>query len=192
MRRSVSPRARGRLGALAATVATVLAVAGCDTAGGPGATPRPVPSTSADTVTVRDAWVKAADGGMTAAFGIIVNDTDTDVTVVDVRTTVSPVELHEMVMKDGAMVMQPKAGGITIRAGTRHVLEPGGDHLMLTDLSQPVRAGDELAFTLTLADGRSVGFTAVAKPFTGAQESYDPDPGMPMSHGQATAGSPAP
>ncbi|WP_405089823.1 copper chaperone PCu(A)C [Micromonospora sp. NBC_01392] len=126
---------------------------------------------------IRDPWVKAADKGMTAAFGTLVNDGDADVTITKAATEVSPMELHEMTMKDGKMVMQPKQGGIVVKAHSRATLEPGGDHLMLMDLAKPVRAGDEVSFTLTFADGRTQTFRAVAKPFTGAQESYAPGHG---------------
>jgi periplasmic copper chaperone A len=95
-------------------------------------------------LTVKDPWVKAADKGMTAAFGTLVNSGTTDVTVVSAASAVSPMELHEMAMQDGAMVMRP------------------------------VKAGEELTFTLTFADGRTSEFRAVAKPFTGAGESYAP------------------
>lgn len=152
------------------------AAAGC----GATADPPDAPSTRAAdgvaaTLTVRDAWVKAADSGMTAAFAVLVNDADTDVTVVSAAAPVSPMELHETTMKDGAMVMRPAADGFTIKARSSHTLEPGGDHLMLMDLSKPIKPGDEVPITLTLADGGTVTFTAVAKPFAGAGESYGPD-----------------
>ena len=38
---------------------------------------------TAESLTVQDPWVKAADEGMTAAFGVLVNDGDADVTVVE-------------------------------------------------------------------------------------------------------------
>ncbi|WBC16458.1 copper chaperone PCu(A)C [Micromonospora sp. WMMA1998] len=133
--------------------------------------------TTAGVLGIRDPWVKAADKGMTAAFGTLVNDGDADVTITGASTEVSPMELHEMTMKDGKMVMQAKPGGIVIKARSSATLEPGGDHLMLMNLKQPVKAGDELSFTLTFADGRTQTFTAVAKPFTGAQESYAPGHG---------------
>ena len=93
-----------------------------------------------------------------------------------------------MAMKDGKMVMRQKQGGIVIKAKGTHALEPGGDHLMLMNLTQPVKAGDELTFTLTFADGRTEQFTAVAKPFAGAQESYAPGHGEPMPGMSATPG----
>jgi hypothetical protein len=36
-----------------------------------------------------------------------------------------------------------------------------------------------VSFTLKLADGTSVPFTAIAKPFAGAEESYAPGHGSP-------------
>ncbi|SCF24985.1 hypothetical protein GA0074695_4785 [Micromonospora viridifaciens] len=181
MPRTTVAGARRRPAMLLAAAAASLAVgvAGCGSADEPSA--ESSPSASAGTTTevlgIRDPWVKAADHGMSAAFGTLVNDGDTDVTVTAVATDVSPMELHEMSMKDGKMVMQPRQGGIVVKAKSTHVLEPGGDHLMMMNLKQPVKAGDELTFTLTFADGRTQTFTAVAKPFTGAQENYEPGHG---------------
>ncbi|MFI2651130.1 copper chaperone PCu(A)C [Micromonospora fulviviridis] len=178
---------------LAATAAAVaFGVAGCGSSDSPStAAPNPSETASmsaaAGVVTVRDPWVKAADKGMTAAFGTLVNDGDTDVTVVSGATDVSPMELHEMTMKDGKMVMQQKQGGIVVKAHSSTTLQPGGEHLMLMDITRPVKAGDELTFTLTFADGKTQTFTAVAKPFTGAQETYAPGH-APMPGGSATPG----
>ncbi|HWS36921.1 MAG TPA: copper chaperone PCu(A)C [Actinoplanes sp.] len=138
-------------------------------------------SATAAALTVRDPWVKAADTGMTAAFATLVNNTGADVTVESASSPASPLELHTMTMKDGAMVMEPKEGGFVIKAGGTHELSPGGDHLMLMKPSAPVKPGDELSFTLKLAGGGTVDFTAVAKPFAGAQESYDPGMSMPSA-----------
>ncbi|MCX4472491.1 hypothetical protein C5N14_07900 [Micromonospora sp. MW-13] len=187
MRTAATPGPRRRPAALTTLMATVAAVvlgsAGCGSSDpAPGAGPSSAATTPAGPITVRDPWVKAADRGMTAAFGTLVNNSDTDITVVSASTPVSPMELHEMTMKDGRMVMQPKVGGIVVKAKGSHVLEPGGDHLMLLNVTAPVKAGDELTFTLTFADGKTLQFSAVAKPFTGAGESYDPGhPSMSMS-----------
>ncbi|KAB1930630.1 copper chaperone PCu(A)C [Micromonospora sp. ALFpr18c] len=177
---TTTARRRRAVAVLAAGALLSAGVVACgDASSSPAAGPAVAASTSAavGVVGVRDPWVKAADTGMTAAFGTLVNETDTDVTITGAATEVSPMELHEMTMKDGKMVMRAKPGGIVIKARSTHVLEPGGDHLMLMNVRQPVRAGDELAVTLTFADGRNQTFTAVAKPFTGAQESYAPGHG---------------
>ncbi|WP_194822643.1 copper chaperone PCu(A)C [Micromonospora sp. S-DT3-3-22] len=192
--RTTSPfGSRRRSAFVLATAAALVAVgAGGCASSDSSSTAQPSPSASASAatgvVTIRDPWVKAADKGMTAAFGTLVNDGDTDVTLTSVTTSVSAMELHEMAMKDGKMVMQQKQGGIVIKAKSTHALEPGGDHLMLMDLTKPVQAGDELTFTLTFADGKTQQFTAVAKPFTGAQETYAPGHGEPMPGMSATPG----
>ncbi|MDW3848531.1 copper chaperone PCu(A)C [Micromonospora sp. BRA006-A] len=174
-----------RQAALIGTAVLAASVTACGSSDTPSPATSPSASASASApasaaagvLTVRDPWVKAADKGMTAAFATLANDGDTDVTITKAATEVSPMELHEMTMKDGKMVMQAKEGGIVIKARSSTTLEPGGDHLMLMNLAEPVKAGDELTFTLTFADGRTQTFTAVAKPFTGAQESYAPGHG---------------
>ena len=168
-------------------LAGTLALSGCggsDGAASGAATPAPTPSASAvaATLTVKDPWVKATGAGaMTAAFGILVNDTAADLTVVGVESPASPMELHEMAMKDGKMIMRPKAGGFVVKAGSTHELSPGGDHLMLMKPNAEIAAGDQVTFALKLADGATVPFTAIAKPFAGAGESYDPGMSMPAS-----------
>lgn len=166
-----------RLPKILLLTALLAVTAACaDTDGPAAAMPSPAASPQ-PAFAVQDPWVKAADKGMTAGFGTFVNNGPADVTIVSADSPASGVELHEMAMQDGAMVMKPKAGGIVVKAGASHELEPGGDHLMLMDLTKPVRPGDEVAFTLAFADGTTYGFTAVAKPYTGAEESYAPSMG---------------
>ncbi|WP_326554384.1 copper chaperone PCu(A)C [Micromonospora sp. NBC_01813] len=179
-------RKAARIAVLSGIASVAVALAGCGDSGTPDASqPTPEasagPSAAAAELVVQDPWVKAADDGMTAVFGVLVNDTTADVTITSVTTDISPVELHEMAMSDGAMVMREKDGGIVVPAGGSHTLEPGGDHIMLMDIARPVQPGDEIALTLTFADGATSEFTAVAKPFAGAEESYDPS--TEMDHG---------
>ncbi|ROO85987.1 hypothetical protein EDD29_3544 [Actinocorallia herbida] len=124
-------------------------------------------------LTVTDPWVKIVDKGMTAAFGTLKNTTGADVTVASAATPASAVvELHEVVGDGGEMQMQPKEGGFVVPAGGSLELEPGGLHLMLMDVQEPLKAGAEVAFTLTLSDGSKIEFTALAKEFKGGNENY--------------------
>ena len=164
---------------------TTLGLAACgggdDTAGSGTPAPAPSATAAATSLTVKDPWVKAGPAGeMTAAFGTLVNGTDADITIASAESPASPLELHEMTMKDGKMIMQPKAGGFVVKAKGDHELAPGGDHLMLMKPAQAIEPGDEVAFTLKLADGKTVDFKAIAKPFAGAEESYDPGHMAPM------------
>ncbi|MDT0156472.1 copper chaperone PCu(A)C [Microbacterium sp. ARD32] len=130
--------------------------------------------TAGQAVTIEDAWVKAAPEGMTAAFGILSNPTDRDVTIVSAQTDAAEgTQLHETVADDsGAMVMKEVDGGFTIPAHGSFELAPGANHLMLMGLTAPVEAGAEVPFTLTFSDHSTMSFTAPAKDFAGAEEHY--------------------
>ena len=160
---------------LAASAALLLALTGCSAASQD--TAEADTSTEAASLSIDDAWVKAADSGMSAAFGTLENDSDQDVTIVKAESDASPMmELHETVANDaGEMVMQEKKGGFVIPAGGSYELAPGANHLMMMGLDAPVTAGDEVGFTLTLTDGSTYEFTAPAKDYSGANETYEGD-----------------
>ena len=125
-------------------------------------------------LSVREPWIKAADAGMTGAFGVLTNTSAEDLQVVGASSpAAASVELHETVTgPDGASAMAETPDGFTIPAGGEYVLEPGANHLMLMGLTAPVLPGDQIDFSLELADGSTVDFTATAKDFSGANESY--------------------
>lgn len=131
-------------------------------------------ASQSDSTTVTDPWVKAVDEGMTAAFGVISNSSDQDVTVVSASADVAPkVQLHETTMSaDGGMSMSPIEGGFVIPAGSSLTLEPGSFHIMLVGVTAPIAAGDGVDITLTFSDDSTIGFQASAKEFTGADEDY--------------------
>lgn len=135
----------------------------------------------------QDTWAKAAPSGNTAVFGILKNPIDKPITIVGALTPAAPVtQLHEVIMKDGAMVMQQKPGGFVIPANGSHELKPGGNHIMLLSLTKPVNAGDQVPVTLIASNGARFTFSSMAKVFSGANETYKPGssaapmPGMKM------------
>jgi periplasmic copper chaperone A len=137
------------------------------------------------TLTVNDPWVKATDEEMTAAFGVVENSGDAEVTITSASSpSAGMMEIHEVVDQDGAMVMQPKAGGLVVPAGGSAELKPGADHLMLMALPAPIEAGDEVEITAVCNTGGSVTWTSVAKPFEGGAEPY-----VPMDEGSMDEGS---
>ena len=157
-----------------AAAALMLGLSGCaDATETPAASPES--ATSADTLTMTDAWVKANESGMTGAFGLLENSGDEDITVVSAETAAADMtELHETVANDaGDMVMQEKPDGFVVPAGGSIELAPGGNHIMLMGLTGPLTAGDETTFTLTLDDGSSLEFSASVKDYTGANETYE-------------------
>lgn len=166
-------RPRGRRSTIAASLALVsaLALSACASATAtdvPATTP-----TAAESIQVVDGWVKAVDEGMTAAFGLLENSSDVEVTLVAALAAVSPVvELHEVVMNGGATVMQEKPGGIAIAPNGTHELAPGQDHIMMMGLSEALLPGDEVLIALEFSDGSSVDHVFTVKDFAGADEEY--------------------
>lgn len=184
------PSASGSPSASASPSTTAAATAGGSSTG----------TAAGGELSISDAWVKATEGAedptMTAAFGVLQNNTDKPLTIVSASTSASShTELHEMAMDDGAMVMRPVAGGIPVPAGGTTTLGPGGLHVMIMDVTEPIKVGDDVTVTLTADDGSTLEFTALAKDFAGADESYSPSTGamtgmsgMDMS----TSGAPMP
>ncbi|WP_327085102.1 copper chaperone PCu(A)C [Nonomuraea sp. NBC_01738] len=133
---------------------------------------------AAPALTITDPWVKTTKSGMTAAFGTLANPGAAAITITSATTPAAPrVELHETVGEGADMKMRPKEGGFVIPANGTLDLKPGGDHIMLMDVADPVRPGAEVSFTLTFADGGTMTFKAVAKDFSGANEKYQPGHG---------------
>ncbi|WP_297082712.1 copper chaperone PCu(A)C [uncultured Demequina sp.] len=159
-------RTTARLSAL--TFLTVAALAACS----PGSD-----GSDGGEITITDPWVKAVDDGMTAAFGELTNGTDQAIVLVSAATDASPmVELHETVTgDDGAAMMMHKEDGFTIEPGESLVMEPGGNHIMLMGVDEPIEVGAEVELSLAFEDGSTFEFTAVAKEFAGANEEYSGD-----------------
>jgi copper(I)-binding protein len=155
---------------IAATAALALALAGCSGA-----------QAGADdaALTITDPWVKATDTDMTGVFASIENTSGHDVVIESATVEgASMTELHEtIVQSDGSSLMQEIEGGFAIADGETLELQPGGNHIMPMGLESTIEPGDEVAVTLTLDDGTEVDFTATAKEYTGAEETYAPESG---------------
>jgi copper(I)-binding protein len=172
--------------------AAALALAGC---GGtdsstPAQTVSSAPTAAADgdartaaPLTLDDAWAKAVDQlpdpgtmpAMTGVFGTLVNTGDADIRLIGGSSPVAAmVELHETVMSDEGMVMREADGGLVVPAGGSLVLEPGGHHIMLMDLTEPIPAGADVEVVLRAEDGTEVTVVVPARTFAGAEETYAP------------------
>ncbi|MEY4558133.1 MAG: hypothetical protein RL024_291 [Actinomycetota bacterium] len=133
----------------------------------------------APAVEISNPWVRASEysdhvGGMTGVFFEVKNNSSETITLVGGAAEIAGmVEIHEIVMNGGEMVMQKKAGGISIEPGQTHVLEMGGDHVMLMNLNEAIVAGDVLFVTLDFEGAEDVTLTdLVAKPSDGGDETY--------------------
>ncbi|KIN61851.1 Copper(I)-binding protein [Sulfitobacter noctilucicola] len=104
-------------------------------------------------IMVKDPYVRSsmATSVTGAAFMTLMNHGDTDDRLIGASTDVAKrVELHTHIEDaNGVMKMTEIEGGIPVPAGGMHVLERGGDHVMLMGLTSPLVQGEELAVTLT-------------------------------------------
>ncbi len=162
-----------RLIAIATAMIVLGAAAGCASAI-PNAPSAAVPRAE---LSVEGAWVRtttaAKDASMTAAFMTIVNPGEADVKLTSADCAeAGVVQLHEMVMQDGKMVMQETRDGIAVPAGSHAHLAPGGYHIMLMMLKKEFAVGDQVALTLHFSDGGTLQVSAPVKEFVEEEDHY--------------------
>ena len=112
---------------------------------------------AADNVTANDPYVRLAPPGqkVTGGFVVFKNSDDKDHKIVKAANSASNVtELHTHTMEDGMMKMRP-VKDIEIKAKGETVLKPGDLHIMLIDLKQELKEGENVAITVTFEDGSS-------------------------------------
>ena len=114
-------------------------------------------ATAAKTLVFSDARVIAPMAGtnVTAAYGVIKNDTEKDVrlTITEVKPF-KAAEVHETFEANGKSGMR-KLEQIVIPAHQAFELKPGGNHIMLFDASRIIKVGEKLDVRF-MADGKAV------------------------------------
>jgi periplasmic copper chaperone A len=101
-------------------------------------------------VTVNEAWVRATVPGQSVAAGYMKLRSGEPATLVGIRTPLAPeAEVHEMSMQGGVMKMRP-VNRLALPAGRVVELKPGGYHLMLMNVTKPLKAGDKVPLTLII------------------------------------------
>ena len=116
-----------------------------------------VAGVQAQTVEVKNAWVRATVQGQKATGAFMQITAPAASTLISVSTPVAGVaEVHEMKMDGDVMRMRPLAKGLELPAGKAVQLQPGGYHLMLMDLKLPLQKDTTIPLTLTLQDSKGV------------------------------------
>ncbi|MDZ4112218.1 MAG: copper chaperone PCu(A)C [Brevundimonas sp.] len=70
------------------------------------------------------------------------------------------VEIHESRMESNMMMMRELKEGMALPAGEVVELKPGGNHIMLLAVTEPLKAGDTVPLTLTFASAPPVEIAA--------------------------------
>lgn len=110
------------------------------------------------TVQVEDPWVRGTVTGQPATGAFMRLTPSAHARLVAARSTVAGVvEIHEMAM-DGDVMKMRQIPGLDLAAGRTMDLKPGGYHVMLMSLKQPLKGGQSVPLTLIFEDERGKRF----------------------------------
>lgn len=105
-----------------------------------------------------DPYARSTPPGMenSAAYLTLRNSGDADRRLVAAESPVAAtLELHTHLHEDGMMRMR-QVEHIDVPAGAEVKLEPGGLHVMLLGLQQPLTPGESIPLSLRFADGEQL------------------------------------
>lgn len=105
-------------------------------------------------ISIEQPFARATPPGQpnSAAFMQLSNKGEATALVAAHSSVANVVELHTHIHDEGVMRMR-KIEQIELPAGATTLLEPGGLHVMLIDLKQPLQDGSRIDLTLEYADG---------------------------------------
>lgn len=109
-------------------------------------------------VQISDAWARFTVQGQQAGgvFMTLSNTGNQAERLLGGRSPVArKVEIHTHTMHEGRMRMEELTNGLTLAAGSQEILRPGGLHVMLIGLKQPLTAGQTFPLTLRFANGKT-------------------------------------
>jgi periplasmic copper chaperone A len=114
---------------------------------------------------VQDAWTRQAPGSDVAAVYLTLrNPSAKPIIIIGVESSVaSHAMIHETKTESGQSRMRPHEQ-LVIAPGQTVKFEPGGLHVMLHGLAQPVAAGHSVPLVLLLAGGGKMQVTAMVRP----------------------------
>jgi copper(I)-binding protein len=114
---------------------------------------------------VQEAWTRQAPGSDVAAVYLTLRNPSTrPIVIVGVESSVaSHAMIHETKTESGQSRMRPHEQ-LVVPPGKTVKLEPGGLHVMLHGLTQPVAVGQSVPLVLLLDGGGKVQVAAVVRP----------------------------
>lgn len=103
-------------------------------------------------VQVSDAWAWATLPGQTVGAVYMQVRSNAPARLVAVRSPAArAAEVHQM-NNDGGVMRMRRVDSLDLPAGKTVVFEPGGYHVMLTDVVRPLKAGQRVALTLVIEE----------------------------------------
>jgi hypothetical protein len=104
-------------------------------------------------ISAYDGWARATGQSDTTAVYLTIENKGAADRLTGVRSSVGQAMLHETSTEGGIMRMRPidPAQGLVVPSNGKLSLAPGGAHVMVMGLKQPLAAGDRLNLTLLFA-----------------------------------------
>ena len=115
-------------------------------------------SRASDELIISDAWVRATPPGkmITAGYASIENQSKEAIIITGVSAEIAGhTSLHETQIERDRSTMRPVAV-LSIKAGERVSLKPGGLHIMLMKLSESLSDGQSIDICLELENNDSI------------------------------------
>lgn len=144
--------------------------------------------TSTAPISIEDSWARAtAPAAKTGAVYLTIVDRGAPDHLLALATPVAgTAELHETTMENNVMRMRP-VNGLAVSAQGPVTLAPGGYHVMLMGLKQPLQQGQTFPLTLTFQHAGAVQALVTVQaigaggPLRSGAPGRDMDAPMPMS-----------
>lgn len=134
-------------------------------------------------VTVRAPWARATPGGAKVAgvYLEIEAAAGAEDRLIGARSPVSSVvEIHDHI-NDGGVMRMRRIEAIAVKGTAAVILKPGGLHVMLMDLAQPLKAGETVKLTLLFEKAGALEIEAPIMPI-GAQHGTATGSGSGSDH----------
>jgi copper(I)-binding protein len=120
-----------------------------------------------------------APGGTGVVYMIVINHAAADDDLTGLSTPIADkAEMHRTVTENGVSSMEAVAD-LAIKANGNAAFEPGGLHIMLTGLKQPLKVGDSFPLRLRFANAGTITVTIPVQAMKPEAKKTDM-PGMKM------------
>jgi copper(I)-binding protein len=118
-----------------------------------------------DAIRVSDAWARSPMQDVGAVYFTVRNGAEVEDRLIGASSPVAGrAEVHETVEREGEMVMQP-VEAVPIPPGEEMRFEPGGYHVMLFDLTEPLEVGSTITVVLEFERAGRISIEAIVEPY---------------------------
>ena len=130
-----------------------------------------------DVLKIDQAWARAAPIGRTTAVYFSISNSGPADKLTTVATDIAAhAGLHKSSLDDKGVMTMTSVQALDVPAGATVTLAPGGYHVMLMDLKQPLKVGDHFALTLSFEKAGVMSITVPVKDAMGDMHQMHTNP----------------